>query len=273
MTTSINSIDSLTSSISVGGVEAFRFTSAGIISGALTGFRNKIINGGFTINQRAVTGTVTLAAGIYGHDRFKAGAGGCTYTFVSSGNGNVLTITAGTLLQVIEGANLEGGAMRLSWVGTAQGRIDTGTYSASVALGTAVGGTNQTVEFGVGTVGKVQYELGTVSTTFEQRFIGVELMLSQRYFTKIGGDTGDIYCASYITSSGILSTPITLPVTMRAVPTATVFGSWTVVNVTQPSINSVGRSVVTLYAGGTVVGQGVVQSTGSSTYITFNAEL
>ena len=70
------------------------------------GFKNRIINGQLNINQRGVSGTVTLAAGAYGHDRFKGGASGCTYTFATSGNVTTLTISAGSLIQVIEGLNL-----------------------------------------------------------------------------------------------------------------------------------------------------------------------
>ena len=199
MSTTVESIDSATSRALVGGVEAFRFNQTGIISGSLAGFRNKIINGNLSINQRGVSGTVTLAAGAYGHDRFKAGTGGCTYTFAASANGMMLTITAGTLLQIIEGANLEGGTMKLSWFGTATGRVDTGAYGASGVVGTATAGANQIIEFGTGTLARTQYELGSIATTFEQRPYGLELALCQRYY-EIGGGvsmatigTGGVY--------------------------------------------------------------------------------
>jgi len=76
------------------------------INGGAIGVKNAIINGNFQINQRGVSGTVTLAAGAYGHDRFKAGASGCTYTFATSNNVTTLTISAGSLIQVVEGLNL-----------------------------------------------------------------------------------------------------------------------------------------------------------------------
>lgn len=63
---------------------------------SLIGGRNRIINGTFAVNQRAFSGGA-LSAGSYGHDRWKAGAGGATYTVT----GEVATITAGTLLLVI----------------------------------------------------------------------------------------------------------------------------------------------------------------------------
>lgn len=155
-----------------------------IVSGSMGSFshRNKIINGNFGINQREVTGTVVLAIGAYGHDRFKAGAGGCTYTFATVANVTTLTITAGTLQQVIEGANLSSGTHVLTWTGTATARVDAGSYGASGITGTAVGGTDQTIEFAIGTVSRVQYEQGSVATPFELRPIGAELALCQRYY-------------------------------------------------------------------------------------------
>lgn len=150
--------------------------------GAISGFRNVIINGNFGINQRAVSGTVTLSAGVYGHDRWKAGASGCTYTFATTNNVTTITITAGTLVQVIEGLSLQSGTYTLTWQGSAQARIDSGSYSVSGMQGTAVGGTNQTVEFSTGTVSKVQYEQGTTYTVFENRPYGLEFSLCQRYY-------------------------------------------------------------------------------------------
>ena len=52
---------------------------------------NRIINGNFAINQRLLcfghgaSANPTVANG-YGHDRWKAGVGGCTYTFGCCGS-------------------------------------------------------------------------------------------------------------------------------------------------------------------------------------------
>jgi len=56
-------------------------TSAGGGAGSV---RNLVINGNFSINQRAYVSATALAAGAFGHDRWKAGAGGCTYTFAAT---------------------------------------------------------------------------------------------------------------------------------------------------------------------------------------------
>jgi hypothetical protein len=155
--------------------------------------RNRIINGNFAVNQRAVSGTVTLAAGAYGHDRWKAGASGCTYTFATSGNDTIITITAGSLMQVVEDRNVEGGVYSLSHAGTAQARMaingaaTSGSYAAATQVAplltsSATGNQAITVEFSTGTVNRVQLEPGRVVTPFERRHIGHELALCQRYY-------------------------------------------------------------------------------------------
>lgn len=188
------------------------------------GFKNRIINGNFNVNQRGVSGTVTLAAGAYGHDRFKAGASGCTYTFATSDNVTTLTISAGSLIQVIEGLNLETGTFCLSWVGTAQGKIGAGSYSASGVTGSITGGTNTNVEFNTGTLSKVQLEVGSSATPFDTRAYGTELALCQRYFENVSfGATG---CARWVSQdwTGYVS----FAVSKRANPTITLGGSFSV---------------------------------------------
>lgn len=149
--------------------------------GPLSGFRNAIINGNFGINQRVVSGTVTLAAGAYGHDRWKAGASGCTYTFATSENVTTLTISSGSLIQVVEGLNLMTGTYSLSWEGTAQGKIGAGSYGNSGITGSVTGGTNLNIEFGTGTLRLVQLEKGSVATPFEYRPYDKELGSCKRY--------------------------------------------------------------------------------------------
>lgn len=149
------------------------------------GFKNRIINGGFTVNQRAYVSGAALSAGVYAHDRYKAGSSGCTYTFTqgSLGVNTAITITAGSLQQVIEGCNMpEGGTYVLSWTGTAQARFNGGSYGASpLAVAGITAGANVTVEFNAGTLGNVQIEVGTTATSFDVRDYGRELIMCQRY--------------------------------------------------------------------------------------------
>ena len=179
------------------------------------GFKNRLINAAGLINQRGVSGTVTLAAGVYGHDRFKAGASGCTYTFATSGNLTTFTISAGSLVQVIEGLNLETGTYILSWSGTAQGKIAGGAFSASGVSASITGGTNTTIEFSTGSLAAPQVERGNTATGFDIRPYPVELALCQRYLpvVEVGSLTGLAFSAT------AASVSCTFPVTARAAAT------------------------------------------------------
>lgn len=184
--------------------------------------RNRIINGTFSINQRVFAGG-TLAAGTYGHDRWKAGAGGATYSVA----GEVATITAGTLQQVIEGVNVpDGGAYTLSWTGTAQARVDGGAYAASpITVTGKTAATNTTVEFGTGTVSLVQYEAGPTKTLFERRHFGIELVLCQRYYQQFTGPS-IIGWPDALTATARVIT-VTLCTEMRVAPTFSAAGNGT----------------------------------------------
>lgn len=197
------------------------------INGVAIGTKNVIINGNFNINQRAVSGTVTLAAGAYGHDRFKAGASGCTYTFATVENVTTITISAGSLIQVIEGLNLQTGTYTLSWSGTAQGKIGGGSYSATGVTGSATGGTNLNVEFNTGTLSLVQLEKGSTATSFDYRAYGTELQLCQRYCRTLPATTSVGYSAGgntlYSGGSFSIASMRTAP-TLRAGSTYAVSG-------------------------------------------------
>ena len=194
----------------------------GSINGGPIGTKNVIINGNFGINQRGVSGTVTLAAGAYGHDRWKAGASGCTYTFATSNNVTTLTISSGSLIQVIEGLNLFSGTYTLSWTGTAQGKIGAGSYAGSGVTGAATGGTNLNIEFNTGTLSFVQFEQGSVATPFERRPYGTELQLAQRYFFKWEPGNGNVIGTfQAYSATAVIGTFCYLPVQMRTAPTVT----------------------------------------------------
>lgn len=155
-----------------------------IMSGAIPtgGFKNLLINSLFNINQRAVSGTVVLPALAYGHDRWKAGTGGCTYTFSASAGVTTITIISGTLRQFIEGDSVRAGSHTLSWQGTAQGNINGGSAGASPITATLAGGVQSYVEFGIGTLRLPQLEFGTAPTPNDYRPYGVEFTLCQRYY-------------------------------------------------------------------------------------------
>lgn len=189
-------------------------------------FRNRFRNGNFAINQRVVSGTVTLAAGAYGHDGWKAGSGGCTYTFIASGADTVITISAGSLLQIVDGENVEGGVYSLANRGTAQARIAVNggstsggyapaTTTAPLQSASATAGQSVTVEFATGTLDRVQLEPGTVATSFERRPLAVEFSICQRRLQFIG-----FGIAQNVTSGNTYGGTVVFPM-MSAIPTWT----------------------------------------------------
>lgn len=197
-------------------------------------FRNRLTNGNFAINQRVVggsltTGTVSLGADQHGHDYWKAGASGCNYTFSTSQNITTITITSGTLYQVINGKDVFSGTHVLSWTGNAQARINGGTYTGSGQTIVVTGGTNVTVEFGAGNVSLAQFERGTLPTSFEHRLNELELC-QRRYFktynqaaapgtNNVGGSIHTVQTGS----STYLMLSTHFPVTMESVPAVTIY--------------------------------------------------
>jgi hypothetical protein len=175
-----------------------------INAGPLAGFRNLLVNGNPTINQRGYTsGAATTIANQYTLDRWRVATSGQSISWTDSANVRTVTAPAGGVEQVIEGLSVIGGTYALNWTGTATATIN----GASVAKGgnvTLAGGTDATVRFSGGTLSLAQLEPGTVATPFEQRPIGTELALCQRYYqelTRIGwrGDatSGNVYAALY----------------------------------------------------------------------------
>jgi len=192
------------------------------------GSKNLIINGGFTVNQRAYVSTTATAAGTYMHDRWKAGSGNGTYSFTQLAGNTTITISAGTIVQVIEDKNVQGTAYVLSWTGTATARyaVDSatpsGSYAASPILITGqTAGTTMSVEFSTGTLGNVQLERGTGATAFEQRPYPVELALCQRYYYRANGAAAtEPLAVGFVDSTTTMYGMTQFPVTMRASPTA-----------------------------------------------------
>jgi hypothetical protein len=211
--------------------------------------RNRLHNSGFRINQRSYVSGTALAAAAYGHDRWKAGAGGCTYTFTQAQPATTITITAGTLQQIIDATDVEGGSYMLSWTGTAQGRVNAGTYAASpVAVIGLAANTTITVEFNAGTLGTVQFEAGTVATAYERQQYSDDLRHCQRFY-----QAGSWLLYGYNTASQGVAHGMGLPVTMRATPTMTntVTAS---TNASGITIGVVSPSAVQVYANATATG-------------------
>lgn len=193
----------------------------------LDGSKNVLL-GNLRVNQREVSGTVVLTSGQYGHDRFRAGSGGCTYTFSTTSGVTEISISVGTVEQEIEGDNLQTGDYILSWSGTAQGQVDGGGFGTTGVSGALVGGTNSTVEWGTGTLSLPQLEKGSIVTSFDHRDIGEELSLCQRYFWRPSpGDSSTFarYGEGSWVASSLSAYSIFFPTTMRATPSFSIEGA------------------------------------------------
>lgn len=206
--------------------------------------RNLLINGNFVINQEAYVSGAALATGSYGHDGWKAGAAGGDYTFAQLNNSTVITIQAGkTLIQVVENKMVEGGSYTLSWTGTAQARYavnsatPAGAYAASpIAIAGQTAGTTMSVEFNAGTLGEVMLAPGTAAAPFERRPYPLELALCLRYYARLGNLTqAEIEVRGYGNIGEALASYVPFKVPMRATPTLTRIGNFTVSNMAQPT--------------------------------------
>jgi hypothetical protein len=185
------------------------------------GFRNLLINGEFRINQRAYASAANLASGSYGFDRWKSTFTNTTLTFTSAPQGQMVTINSGgSIEQVIERENVSAGTYVLSWTGTATGRVyNTGatppSFASSPIVVTLDGLANVEVEFTASgatkTLWKPQLEQNRQPTPFEQRPIGVELALCQRYYQRWQPYSYQYQSIGYTSGQGVGSAPSALP--------------------------------------------------------------
>lgn len=186
------------------------------------GLKNIVINGNFAINQRQqAANPITLAAGNFGHDKWRAGPLGCTYSYAAASTANsVITIQSGTLVQDIEGKNIIGGTYSLTWAGTAPADVSGIPLLNGQLLGLA-DGQNYYLEFGLGTVAHVNFQKEipnqTQSDYPEMRPYGLELMLCQRYlpcFNWAAATGGVPLCAGgvYALPSARFTIPFMVPV-------------------------------------------------------------
>ena len=196
--------------------------SGGTVEDAIVSLSNRagslIVNGNFYVNQALKTGTVTLSAGARGHSAWKAGASGCTYTFATSAGVTTLTISSGTLVQVVDGLDISTGVHTLSWSGTAQARINAGPYGATGLTGTLTRGTNATVEFGTGTASLVRLEPGLFVTPFQHR-PSEEFARCEYRLPSIRSQSAATLAHGVITGTGTGVVLVDLRVTPRAIPT------------------------------------------------------
>ena len=223
------------------GVPAATAATHGVQASQTIG-RNKIVNGGFRVNQLAyVSGTsIAVAPGVlstnFAHDMWRNGTNPSNYTFTQSKGNTIVTIAAGSFITAVEDVNVQNTKYVLSWSGGAvarfgvNGAVPSGNFAASpIYITTAVAGTQMNFEFamagsvggstvvnsGSGTLGTVQCEEGIFQTTFENQKYDQVLRECQRYLPvwnyADGGNLGVGY--SQTTSTSVIS--ISLPVVTR----------------------------------------------------------
>ena len=187
--------------------------------GQLAGFRNILVNGNLTINQRNVD-IAAAATGKYGQDRWKKTAGGMT--------------------QIIEEGNFEPSATyTLSGTGVTTQQL------------TAPASGNWTLPDIPVTARKIQLELGTVATPFEHRPIGTELAMCQRYCQTYRYSTGTNKTWIGLVYNATQAEFYVAGVGMRADPTVTYSNVQIYDSSETPAVTSVGP--ITAYTNGVSV--------------------
>ncbi|MBA0348413.1 hypothetical protein D7Y52_06005 [Stenotrophomonas maltophilia] len=206
------------------------------------GGANMLINCGLPINQRGFAGGA-LAAGAYGYDRWKAGAGGCSVTI--NATTGVFTHAGGPLQQVVETPHMAwgqpltvsvedpSGPVAVS-VGGTTGSIPAGTGRVGVTLTPSGSGDMvlQLTAAGV-TYSRPKLERGNVATAFVPLQPQAELALCQRYYEKsyaVGVAPGTATRSGCHVSSALtgylLSAPLVrFAVTKRTGPAVTLFNT------------------------------------------------
>lgn len=186
-----------------------------------TPFKNLLINGDFAINQRSFAGG-SLSAGVYGYDRWKAGTGGCSVNL----SGGVLTHTSGPLVQVIEAPGLASKTVTVSVedpsgsitvnVDGVTGTITSGSGRRGVAIAVPSGSTGNvtlTLTATAVTYKRVQLEVGSFATAWEQRPAAVSFALCQRYY-----ETGSNRFRGTDSGSSVIIWNVVFQVRKRATP-------------------------------------------------------
>jgi hypothetical protein len=144
------------------------------------GLRNTVINADFRINQRGYAGGATVGANQYTYDRWRLITQGTSLSAAADGAGLAVTVPAGGLEQVIEGALIDGGLYSVDWTGTATCTID-GVAALKEASVTLTAGTNVSLKFFGGTLSRVLLTPGATGV-WEARPLALELLLALRYF-------------------------------------------------------------------------------------------
>jgi hypothetical protein len=195
-----------------------------------------------------------------------------TVTLSTSWTRYILTATVASISGKTIGTTANTSALRLRlWV---SGGSDLNPSAQSI------GAQNNTFDFW-----GVQVEPGTIATPFEQRPIGTELALCQRYCYQINAQQNQTYFATGAilnAATNLCDIPIPMPVTMRTTPVLTSQGTFSdnSLGVNFSAVNgivsgspytaNVRFQYATTYTGGRAV---LLASTASTDFLRFSAEL
>ena len=181
------SADGLSGSLAVGATNAANFTAGG----GLPFMRNILINGNLAINQRGVT-IAAAANGSYGPDRWKK-------------------VDASNMTQIVEAGNFRPSTQY----------VLSGTGVTTQVLTSPASG-NWTIPNTPITATNIQLEEGSIATPFEQRPIGLELSLCQRYCELFGANMAISTSTNPMAQSGSYA----FSVPKRGVPVVSKISGW-----------------------------------------------
>ena len=202
--------------------------------------------------RSSVIGTYSIAIGNSEGDRAYA----VPYTINSANTWEQKTMTvAGDQSGTWHKTNDTG--IMLRWnLGTSSGGrlISAGSWQAANADGTTGStGANAWANTSGATfyITGVQFERGSVATSFDVRSYGTELQLCQRYYWKITGSSGNGYAAfgtgGFIYST-LFSAFVPYPVQMRATPTFTTSSDLFISTAGFPTISSIAANYANQYS-------------------------
>lgn len=136
---------------------------------------NLILNPEFTVNTTTYAGA-TLPLLAYGHNRWRAQIESTVYSVT----GNVCTVIAGAVGQLIDGRSVLGGQYVVSWAGDAACTINGGAVANGQTI-TLAAKVDVTVQFGGGSFSTPQIAFGAEAPPFRARPYEQELALCARF--------------------------------------------------------------------------------------------
>jgi hypothetical protein len=203
---------------------------------------NLLANGHFLVNQRGFAGGA-LGQGVYGFDRWKAGAGGCTITRTVDG---AVTLT-GHLEQVLDVAR----AAALTGTATYAGlTLTLSVEDPSGPIPVTIGSKAATIPAGSGrrsatvtlepsetghvavrlqpaescTFARVRLDVGSAAMPWEAEPLDIEELRCRRYYQRLAGGTGVpgvLGAFGQRVGGNLIEIPLMLPVPMRTNPSVT----------------------------------------------------